>query len=247
MLIVALDTATAAVTAGCARITAEPPDETGGGYDDAVLASRVTHDGRKHGEVLAVHIRACLAEAGATFNDVDAIVAGLGPGPFTGLRVGLATAAVIAEATGAPAYGVTSLDAVAYSALHHTSDGLPQPFLVATDARRKEIYWAIYDEAGVRCAGPFVNRPADVAAYLAGERDLGIEVAHPNPVWAAGAGAVIYADVLGLPASPAHPSIAGLIAATAADLRGGAAPGPLIPLYLRRPDAVAATTQKSVL
>ncbi len=148
MLILVIDTATPAVTAGLAEVT-----------DDGVraVAERRTVNARAHGEVLAPQIAECLADAGAGPAGVGAIVAGVGPGPFTGLRVGLVTAGSMADALGVPAYGVCSLDALAY--------GTAGRVLAATDARRREIYFAVYAD-GVRLAGPAVDRPAEVAADL---------------------------------------------------------------------------------
>ena len=133
-----------------------------------------------------------LADAGARPRDLAAIVAGLGPGPFTGLRVGLVTAATMGQVLGIPTYGVCSLDA------HRLPGGAGAPVLVATDARRKEIYWAVYDDGGQRIVGPErVDRPA--AAARAGE--LGATVA-------VGDGRCRYAEVLGLPVrvEPRYPA-----------------------------------------
>ena len=85
--------------------------------------------------------------------DLDAVVVGCGPGPFTGLRVGMATAAAYGHALGIPVHGVCSLDAIGVRTSGDT--------LVVTDARRREVYWARYRD-GVRIAGPAVNAPADV-------------------------------------------------------------------------------------
>src|SRR5690348_18492841 len=98
----------------------------------------MTVNAKAHGELLAPSIADCLDEAGASPRDLGAIVAGLGPGPFTGLRVGLVTAAAMADALQVPSYGVCSLDAIAGA----ITDG--SELLVATDARRKEVYWAAY-------------------------------------------------------------------------------------------------------
>src|SRR4051812_5044117 len=124
------------------------------------IAERRTVDPRAHGERLAPAIAATLAEAGACPADLAAIVAGTGPGPFTGLRVGLATAASMGQALGIPTYGVCSLDGLGRAAG-------PGRVLVATDARRREIYYATYVD-GVREIGPEVAKPADVAAAIGG-------------------------------------------------------------------------------
>ncbi|WP_250001278.1 tRNA (adenosine(37)-N6)-threonylcarbamoyltransferase complex dimerization subunit type 1 TsaB [Actinoplanes sp. M2I2] len=149
MLVLALDTATPASTAALVEVTA---DGLRG------VAERRTVDPRAHGEKLAPEIAATLADAGVRPGDLGAIVAGLGPGPFTGLRVGLATAASMSQALAIPAYGVCSLDALGRAAG-------PGRVLVATDARRREVYYATYLD-GVRVLGPDVARPADVAARL---------------------------------------------------------------------------------
>jgi tRNA threonylcarbamoyl adenosine modification protein YeaZ len=206
VLALVVDTSSAAVQAAVVDLRSEP----------VVIAARTTIDGHAHGELLAASIRACLNEAGEV---PAAVVAGTGPGPYTGLRVGLVTAAACASAWAVPAYGVCSLDGI--------GRGLGGDVLVATDARRREIYWARYVD-GVRHTGPAVGPPADVAAACG-----------TGPSAMAGAGARTYADVLGLPLVdrdyPDPASLAGL----AADRARFGAPGEvLVPAYLREPDAV---------
>lgn len=150
MLVLALDTATPASTAALVEVTAE---------GIRGVAERRTVDARAHGEKLAPEIAATLAGAGVRASELGAIVAGLGPGPFTGLRVGLATAASMSQALGIPAYGVCSLDALGRAAG-------PGRVLVATDARRREVYYATYLD-GVRLVGPEVAKPVDVAPAIA--------------------------------------------------------------------------------
>jgi tRNA threonylcarbamoyl adenosine modification protein YeaZ len=225
VLALVLDTSSAAVTAGLLNFA--------GPGGPVVLAERVTVDARAHAELLIPSLQACLAEAGVSIADLAAVVAGVGPGPFTGLRVGLMTAAALADATGLPSYGVCSLDAIA--AAHPDQDDL----LVAGDARRKEVYWARYRH-GERVGEPAVSKPAELIAELRGELFGG------TPAMA-GAGARLYAEILGLPLLEAdYPTVAGL-AACAAERVLGRAPGEvLVPLYLRRPDAVEPTTHKTV-
>ena len=223
VLVLAIDTATPAVTAGVVQLDADAVPRT--------LAQRVTIDAKAHGELLIPHLREALAEAGRTMADVDAIVCGSGPGPFTGLRVGMVTAAALGQALGKPVYPVPTVDAIAVEARSG------HRLLIATDARRREVYWAAYDADGRRVEGPNVDKPADLA-----ERLPALELAS-----AAGQGAEMYADVLDLPIVLApFPTSHGLVAVAAADLLAGAEPGPMTPLYLRRPDAVASTGRKRV-
>jgi tRNA threonylcarbamoyl adenosine modification protein YeaZ len=212
VLVLAFDTATPAVTAAL--------------HDGArVLAESTTIDARRHGELLAPTIETVLSEAGASLRDVTAIVAGSGPGPYTGLRVGLMTAQALATTLGVPAYGICSLDAVAYGS------GLDGPFIAATDARRKEVFWARYADSRTRIDGPFVDRPADVP--LAG-----------LPV--VGAGAALYPDVLGESSAPPYPYAGSLAALAAERLAAGTSLDQPRPIYLRRPDAVAPGAPKRV-
>ncbi|CQD06235.1 peptidase M22, glycoprotease [Mycolicibacterium conceptionense] len=150
MNILTIDTATPAVSAGVVR--------RGEGGAAQTLAERVTVDARAHAEQLTPNVLGAVSDAGITVGDLDAVVVGCGPGPFTGLRVGMASAAAFGHALDVPVHGVCSLDAIG---IHTDGD-----VLVVTDARRREVYWAHYRD-GVRVDGPAVNAPADVAAVLA--------------------------------------------------------------------------------
>ena len=86
----------------------------------------------------------------------DQVVVGMGPGPFTGLRIGITFARSFAMARDIPVIGICSLDAIAIDQSEYT---------VAIDARRKEIYWASYKD-GVRVVGPSVNKPAEVTGFI---------------------------------------------------------------------------------
>ncbi|HWH29372.1 MAG TPA: tRNA (adenosine(37)-N6)-threonylcarbamoyltransferase complex dimerization subunit type 1 TsaB, partial [Mycobacteriales bacterium] len=168
------------------------------------------------------------AQAGCALSEVEAIVVGTGPGPFTGLRVGMVTAAALGDALDVPVHGVCSLDAVAADSA--VVDGT---LVVVTDARRREVYWAAYDPDGRRLSGPHVDAPARLAERLP---ELGAVAV------AGGAGAE-----LGLPVrGPDAPSPVGLVTVAAPALRAGIAPGPLEPLYLRRPDAQEPGARKRV-
>ncbi|BCB86808.1 tRNA (adenosine(37)-N6)-threonylcarbamoyltransferase complex dimerization subunit type 1 TsaB [Phytohabitans suffuscus] len=222
MLVLVVDSSTPAVTAALAEVADRGV---------AMRARRRAVDAKAHGELLAPAVAAVLAEAGAEPRDLDAIVAGVGPGPFTGLRVGLVTAASMGQTLDIPTYGVCSLDALGLAA----GGGR---VLAATDARRKEIYWAAYD-GGARVTGPDVETPAVVAERVAG---LGVTAA-------VGEGAHRYAGVLGLPVldEPRYPPAAALVELAAERVLAKAPGERLTPLYLRRPDAVAAAGRKPVL
>lgn len=189
-----------------------------------VLAEQVSQQAMKHGEHLAPLISAVLAGAGAAMSDVTGIAVGVGPGPFTGLRVGLVTARTLGMALDLPVHGVCTLDVLAAEAV--ASGAVVGDFLVATDARRKEVYVASYSAEGVRVSGPSVVRPAEAASS--------------RPV--VGEGALLYPADFPHAVGPARPS-AGWLARLV--LSGTIEPLGPEPLYLRRPDAVAAAVPKS--
>jgi tRNA threonylcarbamoyl adenosine modification protein YeaZ len=216
VLVLAVDTATPSVTAGVATL---------GGARPEVLAERVTVDARAHGELLTPHVVAALRDAGHDLRDLDAIVCGIGPGPFTGLRAGMATAAALGHALDIPVHPVCTLDAIAIA--NAIAVGTGGPLLVTTDARRKELYWATYVD-GVRVTGPAVDRPADIVTDA------------PRR-----AGTTLYADLLTMPHTGAeYPTPAGLVTAALGQLDRPARP--LVPMYLRRPDATVPGTRKRV-
>lgn len=220
-MLLAFDTSSAAVTVALASPTGE------------VLASSSTVDALRHGELLAPAIAAALATAGCTPRDLTRIAVGVGPGPFTGLRVGLVTARTMADVLGIEVVGVCSLDILALQS------PVDQPIAVATDARRKEIYWALYDSPAAdgsrrRIEGPAVDRPADVSHVLAG-----------LPL--TGRGVTLYAEALGRGTGAEvieYPSAGVLATGVATGTLQTVAPDPL---YLRRPDVTLSAGPKSVL
>lgn len=206
MLILAFDTATPAVTVAV--------------HDGSdVVACESAVDARRHGELLAPGIATVLNKADAQPADVTAIAVGTGPGPYTGLRVGLVTARVLGSALGVPVDGVCTLDIIAAEA-RQAAGG--REFFVATDARRREVYWARYAASGQRLSEPQVSLPDLVPAGLA--------VAGEGPVLHAGLAA---AGVI----EPRYPSAAQLAQIAAARAAAGLMPGTAEALYLRRPDA----------
>lgn len=216
MLLLAVDTATPAVTVAL--------------HDgSSVLAAESQVDARRHGELLLPAVDRVLAGAGLRLDAVTDVVVGVGPGPYTGLRVGLVTALTFGSALGVPVHGLCTLDGLAYASQ------LDEPFVVATDARRKEVYWARYGDCRTRLTEPAVDRPADLAdrADLAG-------------LPAVGAGAVLYPGTFPEARGPEHQSAAALASLAAERLAAGAGFLPTLPLYLRRPDAQVPKNYKVV-
>jgi tRNA threonylcarbamoyl adenosine modification protein YeaZ len=213
-VLLALDTSTPAVTVAL--------------HDgDNVIVEIVRVDARRHTELVAPSISDALVEAGAERRDLSGIIVGVGPGPFTGLRIGLVTARTLGAALGVPVHGVGSLDIVAAAV------EADRPFVVVTDARRREVYWAAYAARGAtgrvrRTDGPAVVRPSDVATDLP----------------AAGPGGRMYAEFFPHRIEPEYPSAATLAAAY---LAGAVEVVPPDPMYLRRPDARPPGERKPVL
>ena len=211
MLVVGFDTATPAVSVAL--------------HDgERVVSEAFAADGRRHGELLAPMIAKVMADAGASRADLTAVAVGAGPGPYTGLRVGVVTARVLGAVLGIPVRGVCSLDVIAAAVPRG------REFLVATDARRKEVYWARYDAVGARLEGPLVGG----AGSIPGAAGLIV----------AGSGGQLYPEPFGAVIGPAYPD-----ARTLCALVAGPGTVPLLPaepLYLRRPDATEPGPPKRV-
>ncbi|NJC23103.1 tRNA threonylcarbamoyl adenosine modification protein YeaZ [Arthrobacter pigmenti] len=216
MMILAIDTS-AAASAALTR-------------DGEVLERFASTDTRSHAEVLAPAVQELLARAGLPGTDLDALVVGVGPGPFTGLRAGIATARMLAFVWDVPLHGVMSLDAVALEAGHAEGE-----FAVATDARRKEVYWARY-----RAASPSPE-------LLDGPHVGPAENVPDVPVYGRGAG--LYADRLAgrVHAGELTPDAAALSAVAYRTLSGGGALRDTTPLYLRESDAKVPGPRKKAL
>ena len=171
------------------------------------------------GELTAELISQVVTESGLEISEITDVVVGVGPGPFTGLRVGLVTAAVFAHARGIPIQGICSLDAIAFD--------YGKPCVVVTDARRKELYWARYEDK--RIGEPQVSKPEDLLAQFPDSEFVG-------------PGAQLYPDFISGKVSELKAgSLAKLFATGTAQLVD------VSPMYLRKPDAVEPTTRKSVL
>ena len=208
-MLLAFDTATT-------RVTVALHDGEG------VLASLDSDEGLRHGELLAPAIQQVLRDADAVPQDVRAIAVGVGPGPFTGLRVGLVTARTMALALGITVHGVCTLDILAAEAVDAGMDD----FLVATDARRKQVYLASY-VGGHRDGDPQVVRPTDVVS----DRTV------------VGRGATLYPRAFPNAAAPEHPSAVVLCDVVVRQRHALLDPEPL---YLRRPDVMEPRAPKRV-
>ena len=188
--------------------------------DGELVGEARLDDSRAHTEALMPMIRGLCTDAGIAVHDLTEFVTGVGPGPFTGLRVGIVTAHTLAAMAGADLHGVSSLDVVARQAV--SAGAVSGEFLSVIDARRKQVYWSRHDAAGVRLDGPFVTGPDELP-------DL--------PVTGPGAGLTERQHV-----GPDFLS-AGLLAR---DWDRMADAG-VEPLYLRKPDATVPTGRKPTL
>jgi len=187
------------------------------GNDEVTQSQAIDHG--MQGELTAELISKVVSDSGLKIEEITDVVVGVGPGPFTGLRVGLVTAAVFAHARSIPIHGICSLDAIAFD--------YAKPCVVVTDARRKELYWARYD--GIRTGDPQVSKPEVIAAHFPYAKFVG-------------PGAQLYPDSI-------NGNLMELKAGSLAKLfvSGSAQLVSVSPMYLRKPDAVEPTIRKSVL
>lgn len=250
MYVLTVDSSTSYVVSGVVEIPEGNPQQL------VTRAERIVDNPRGHMELLTPNIVECLAEAGIEPEELSAVVVGTGPGPFTGLRVGMATAQAFADALSIPVHGVESLAAIAVgawssiAATSDASDAVPAELLVLTDARRREWFGARYglsaplsntDATLTTVDGPFVHKP-DVI--------LGEQQSNSTPVVVAKALAgheLLAGQARTILSEDGHPTPHSLVltalltagGVNAAAVRTLLTPGePLRALYLRRPDAV---------
>lgn len=234
MDVLAIDTSTPAITAALAQLALGHQIDPAGPRDRVLLLSQQEHIGAfAHAEMLMPLVKQVLSDAGRALAQLDAVVVGLGPGPFTGLRVGIATAQALGLGLDIPVYGVCSHDAMALACEY------PGDLLVVTDARRREVYVSAFT-GHAQVAGPAVVTPAALPGWIA-ENAVG----HSDSVAQTGAGA--HLSGFGEPIQPVAKLGVGLVRAAAQALAAGVQPGPLEPLYLRRPDATEPGPAKRVL
>ena len=201
-----------------------------------VLAARSDSQQRHHAELLAPMITDVLVEAGADRRELTAIVVGTGPAPFTGLRVGLVTARTLALGLGIPALGVPSLDAIAVAASRTAPAGTT--IVVATDARRREVYWSGYR----------AEAPGLVTVLSAPAVGAATSVPVEPGTLVVGRGATLYPEALdgGAVADGLLDPDPVDLARLAIARRAEGLDLPTEPLYLRRPDAVPSAGSKRV-
>ena len=184
--------------------------------DGRVLAERSTADTRRHAEVIGPFLDEVLRSPEVAAAELSGVVAGIGPGPYTGLRVGIAAAQAVAFARGVPLLPVPSHDAVALALVE--GGIVAGRFAVVTDARRREVAVTVYS-AGLPL--PTVLEPAHLVARIEWDPSAGLD-AH---------------EVMEIPAVPlAHVALARLATGTPFD-----APQPL---YLRAPDVTLSSPKR---
>jgi tRNA threonylcarbamoyl adenosine modification protein YeaZ len=212
--------------------------------DAADAGAATVVDNRRHAEVLAVLIEEQLRQRGARPTDLERVVVGVGPGPFTGLRVGIVTALAWGDALGLPVHGVMSLDIVA-ELVRSGAAGVDQPdapLLVTGDARRREVFHAYYPEGTTRAESAVASMTVAVSEAVGRGARLVV-----------GPGVDLYPDALtdtGLTVGPALLPDAAALARLAlrrlTEDAGGAGFAPVVPQYLRRPDAAEPAPRKRV-
>lgn len=194
-----------------------------------VVGHRTGVGARRHAEVLTPLVGQVLADAGVDGRDLAAIVVGVGPGAYTGLRVGLVTAQALGASWAVPVRGGCSLDVLAFQAVHEHERRCVDGLLVVTEGGRRQVFWARYTAQGVRVSGPTVSAPADV---------------EHRGMPCVGSGALAHRELFPAALEPSHPD-AGWLARGMVD--GRIAEQPVAPLYLRQPDVTVAATVKPVL
>ncbi len=184
-----------------------------------VLAEVTKTEHGIQGEQTAAIISQLLDQTGLSTGDLTNVVVGVGPGPFTGLRVGIATAQAFGFAKQIPVTGICSLDAVAQD--------FGKDCVVVTDARRKELYWTKYQSGRVN--EPQVDLPTEIAAQNLGAQFVGPAIG-------------LYPEIISGKHLELRAAALGILFAS-----GNAQQVPLLPMYLRKPDAQEQTSRKSVL
>lgn len=223
LVVVGFDTASED-TAVCARHDGEVLHES--------LLGLGPDGGPRHSTALLAELEHAVTAAGG-WERVEKLAVGIGPGSFTGLRIGISTARALAASTGVPAVGVCSLDAMGLALSELGGENASR--LAVLDARRSEVFAALYSASGARIWGPIVCSPAELGERLA---EL------PQPPLAAGSGSLRFRHELAsrgveVPddADPVHRIAARHICALATVVEAEDGVAGLAPIYLRAPDA----------
>jgi len=191
--------------------------------DRGIISEAGEIDTRRHAEVIGELIALVLHRSGIEIGALSGVVAGMGPGPFTGLRVGIAAANSFALGAGQPIVRVVSHDSIAWG---YYAAGSTGPLLVVTDARRREVYWTAYEGADTfgiprRSQGPALTTPGELRTAVTG-----------------------YAGYHRLDANQVSAGASGMLAESlSAHHRGFAGSAPL---YLRSPDVTVPNAPKRV-
>jgi tRNA threonylcarbamoyladenosine biosynthesis protein TsaB len=219
MNVLAFDTCLGAVSAAVCRLDGAGLHVLSEAYEARTVG---------HAERLMPMIEATLKRSGIALGDMDRLAVSLGPGSFTGVRIGVAAARALALATGKPAVGVTSLAAMAHEARQVLGSRMQERLLaVAVDARAGMAYVQLFEDGGTT-GEPVLVAPAEAAAMIGTQRSCIVVGSAATAVIAAVADGQAEAALLDLqPRARAVAALAGDIASS----------GPLRPLYLRRPDA----------
>ena len=223
-LVLGFDTATPVTTVALVEAVVDTEGTAGGVWRSPASAEASHRDPRRHGEVLPTLIADVLQAAGRRIDEVTDVAVGIGPGAYTGLRVGVATAEALGLALGVPVHGVATVDAIAYET------GLQRPLVVVTDARRREVYVARYADHLTRQGDPLVVRPEDVTSEV-----VVVGTVDTPPL--------VDVDIDRVDG----PTGSGVCKVAIEGLVGGGRLDPVRPMYLRRPDVSAPTGTKSVL
>ncbi|MGL6234124.1 MAG: tRNA (adenosine(37)-N6)-threonylcarbamoyltransferase complex dimerization subunit type 1 TsaB [Segniliparus sp.] len=231
MLVLTIDTSTETTNVGGVWF-----DGLDGKIQNVVTRSAVDS---KHVEQIASLAEEILEWTDGAAQGLDAVVVGVGPGPYTGLRIGIAAAAAFGDALGVPVHGVCSLDALAVE-VDEDWDNPGRVFhdvLSVLDAKRREVFWALHHD-GQRVLGPAVCRPDELPGFLEG-RNVDVSV---------GATQLLPSSVTELfgGVRPQSPQPWGLATLAIPALLAGEPPASLVPLYLRPPDAKPPASMKGI-
>lgn len=164
--------------------TATPQASVAIGSEQGIVASALVSRGATHNEFLLPAVRFCLDRAGLGFSNISGVAVGVGPGLFTGMRVGVATAKALAQSMSVPIVGIASLDLLAYEVRY-----TPKVICACLDARRNEVFHAFYrySPGGIQRMGPYmVERPEQLAGRIGAQGD---------DVLIVGNGALVYREV----------------------------------------------------